>query len=220
MRLNKYLALSAELSRRASDKAIQEGRVLVNNSPAVLGQEISEDDEVKLDNQIIMPKDNLTLVLNKPTGYVCSRNGQGSPTVYELLPKKYHHLQTVGRLDKDSSGLLLMTNDGNLANELTHPRYSKEKIYQVKLNKPLGLADKKELLTGIKLDDGLSKFITLDKSSDNIYKVVLAEGRNRQIRRTFAALGYNVQDLHRIQIGNYLLDKLEPGQYRLITNTQ
>jgi 23S rRNA pseudouridine2605 synthase len=122
MRLNKFIAQSTGLSRRAADAAIAQGRVSVNGREAALGKEVGESDTVVLDNSAITPAVNtVTIMLNKPVGYVCSRNGQGSKTVYDLLPPEYQQLKPVGRLDKDSSGLLLMTNDGDLAYELTHP---------------------------------------------------------------------------------------------------
>src|SRR5690606_8683974 len=133
---------------------------------------------------------------NKPTGYICSRRGQGSRTVYDLLPDKYRSLKTAGRLDKESSGLLILTNNGNLANQLTHPRYEKEKVYKVKLNKPLTGADKNKLLEGVKLDDGPSRFIKIEQNPQGVCEVTLSEGRNRQIRRTFDTLGYKVVYLH------------------------
>src|SRR5436190_1625361 len=134
MRINQFIARATGMSRRAADKVIQQGRVTVNNTPVSSGQNVAETDQVHLDGKPLKIKATTTIVLNKPVGYVCSRDGQGSPTVYDLLPQTLHHLKPVGRLDKDSSGLLLMTNDGNLANELTHPRNQKQKVYQITIN--------------------------------------------------------------------------------------
>ncbi len=157
-------------------------------------------------------------MLNKPAGYVCSRKGQGSKTVYELLPAQYHALKPAGRLDKDSSGLLLLTNDGELANKLTHPRYQKEKVYRAKLDKPLAQTDKNQLLKGVELVDGMSKFTALNECSAATYEIILAEGRNRQIRRTFAVLGYGVLELHRTSFGPYTMpDQLGPGSWQVQT---
>ncbi len=217
MRLNKFIAQATGLSRRAGDELIKSGRVKVDDRTAAPGQEIKNNQRVKLDGkELDRPKIHLTIMLNKPAGYVCSRRGQGSRTIYNLLPKKYHHLKPVGRLDKDSSGLILLTNNGELANELTHPRYQKEKIYQVSLNKTLALSDKKKLLTGVKLSDGLSKFSNVKKCSDKLYEVILKEGRNRQIRRTLNTLGYKVETLHRTQLGPYKLDTLKTGDITVI----
>lgn len=213
MRINKYVALATGLSRRAADKAIQASRVKINGMTAVLGSEVKPTDQVAFDGTSINTEETVTILLNKPVGYVCSRNGQGSKTVYDLLPEKYHSLKTVGRLDKDSSGLILLTNDGDLANKLTHPKYEKEKTYQVKLNKPLSQADKNKLLTGVELEDGLSKFIKVNDSSDGMLEIIMAEGRNRQIRRTFDALGHKVIKLNRIQLGDYELANLSSGEF-------
>lgn len=222
MRINKFVALASGLSRRAADKAIAEGRVAVNGIPPEVGQDI-DTQQVTLDGKgLTIRANNQTIMLNKPVGYVVSRNGQGSKTVYDLLPASLHHLKPIGRLDKDSSGLLLLTNDGNLAHELTHPRFAKQKIYEITLDKPLAPLHRQVITDqGIQLDDGGSKFlIERMKDSDDLnWKIVMSEGRNRQIRRTFAALDYEVTKLHRIRFGSYILPQaLHPGDYRLVSD--
>lgn len=217
MRINKFLAQNTGLSRRSVDNAIQAGRVELNHRPAVLGDKIDVEDEIRLDGRLVQAKtESTTIMLNKPMGYVCSRNGQGSKTVYNLLPAKYQNLKTIGRLDKDSSGLVLLTNDGELSNRLAHPRYQKEKIYAVKLDKALAQIHKNQLLTGVELEDGLSKFIKIKDCSNDIIEITLQEGRNRQIRRTLAALGYQVVKLHRISFGNFELSGLAEGKYLIV----
>lgn len=219
MRINKFVAQATSLSRRAADLAITEGRVTVNENPATNGVNIIETDIVKLDGQTLAtPAATTTVILNKPTGYVCSRKGQGSRTVYDLLPATLHHLKPVGRLDKDSSGLLLLTDDGDLANRLTHPRYSKEKVYQISLDKPLSLDHEQQIGRGVDLDDGLSRLeVKKLDMGDEHWQITMHEGRNRQIRRTFAALGYTVKTLRRTRFGPYSLDQLAPDQrYRTI----
>ena len=153
-------------------------------------------------------------MLNKPAGYVCSRRGQGSQTVYDLLPPELHQLKPVGRLDKDSSGLLLLTNDGDLANRLTHPRYGKAKLYQIKLNKSLPPEHQQQVESGVQLEDGLSR-LKLDRPDDRrtSWQITMYEGRNRQIRRTFSKLGYNVVELQRTQLGPHSLGNLKTGSY-------
>jgi 23S rRNA pseudouridine2605 synthase len=219
MRINKFTALATGMSRRAADAAIAGGRVAVNGRPAVVGQEVSTDSSVTLDGRAITPVvKTLTLILDKPVGYVVSRNGQGSKTVYDLLPPEYHDLKPVGRLDKDSSGLLLLTNDGTLANELTHPRYAKTKIYEIALDKPLAALHQQMISDrGIELEDGTSK-LQLEKLSDEAkrWKVTMQEGRNRQIRRTFSALGYTVTKLRRTRFGSYELHGMRPGEFRIM----
>lgn len=217
MRINAYVARATGLSRRAADKAVSEGRVLVNGQRAAIGQVIGGGETVSLDGQTIRPESKTTTVmLNKPAGYVSSRQGQGSRTIYELLPAKYHQLKPVGRLDKDSSGLLLLTNDGGLANQLTHPRYGKTKVYEIELDKPLLPGDKSHLDRGVELADGPSH-LQIQKSGGHHLTIALSEGRNRQIRRTFAALGYEVTALHRIRFGDYKLGDIKNGSYVSMT---
>ncbi len=211
MRINKYIARASGLSRRAADQAISEGRVTVNGLSVNPGSDISDADSITLDGQpVSLPAETTTIMLNKPAGYVCSRDGQGSQTIYDLLPEELHNLKPVGRLDKDSSGLLLLTNDGDLANQLTHPRYAKEKVYEVGLDKPLKPADKTQAGQGVKLDDGPSK-LQITNHEGNSFTVTMSEGRNRQIRRTFEALGYQVITLHRTGFGQFKLANLKPG---------
>lgn len=218
MRINKYVAQATGISRRAADQAITDGRVLVNDLLAQTGQAVSPTDRVQLDGKLLkLPETTTTIILNKPEGYVCSRNGQGSPTVYSLLPSNYHRLKIVGRLDKDSSGLLLLTDDGDLADRLTHPKYQKVKRYVVTLSSSLKAADRDQLIKGIKLNDGLSrlKLQPMDKSYRK-WDVSLSEGRNRQIRRSFEALGYQVTRLHRVAFGPYRLTVLSSGKHQTI----
>jgi 23S rRNA pseudouridine2605 synthase len=137
--------------------------------------------------------------------------------VYDLLPSEYHHLNPVGRLDKDSSGLLLLTNDGQLAYELTHPKFEKTKVYQVALDKPLTDSDRQHITAGIDLEDGLSRLKLEKQASSTEWLVKMSEGRNRQIRRTFAAAGYTVKKLNRIRFGDYDLGGLPQGKTLLIS---
>lgn len=235
MRINKFIAQATGMSRRAADTAIAEGRVLVNDKLPAIGYDTREDDVITLDGQPLTGhRATLTIMFNKPAGYVVSRSGQGSKTIYDLLPPKYHHLKPVGRLDKDSSGLLLLTNDGSLANELTHPRYAKTKVYEVELDKPLTKEDKAIIEQGIQLKDGPSRLIVISSASeksrspsalptrslgkprdDTQWIIKMTEGKNRQIRRTFAALGYTVTKLHRTQFGGYKLDAIPLGKYEV-----
>ena len=218
MRLNKYLAAGTALSRRGADEAIAQGRVMVNGIRAEQGLDVSNDDTVVLDGVTVRPTvQYVTIMLNKPRGYVVSRNGQGSKTIYDLLPTKYGVLNPIGRLDKDSSGLLLLTNDGQLAQSLTHPSKQKHKVYEVTLDSPLGPLHRQMISDyGLQLDDGVSK-LHLERQrdgDDTKWIVTMHEGRNRQIRRTFAALGYTVQKLHRTVFGPYELKALPTGKTR------
>lgn len=223
MRLNKYIALATGMSRRAADDIIASGKVLINGSPATLGQQVEAEDTVVLDGKTLeAPEKPATIILHKPVGYVCSRDGQGSKTIYDLLPAELHHLKPVGRLDKDSSGLLLLTNDGELAYELTHPSFQKEKIYEIELDKPLAPEDKSRIEEGVFIDNYTSSLgLTANENSklktvNRSWIVSMSMGRNRQIRRTFEAFGYKVVKLHRTHFGTYRLGDLELGAYQKI----
>lgn len=215
MRLNKYIAQATDLSRRAADTAIAEGRVTVNGLRPSSGQQVEKGDTVTLDGKTLtVSAETTTIMLNKPVGYVCSRDGQGSATIYDLLPNNLHHLNPVGRLDKDSSGLLLLTNDGNMAQQLTHPSYRKEKVYEVVVDKPLSTEDTAMMNKGLALHDGISH-VKVTHKTKNTYLIRMSEGRNRQIRRTFSAISYEVMKLHRIQFGGYDLGNIAPGNYKI-----
>lgn len=220
MRINAFIATATGLSRRAVDTLIAQGKVRVNSSPASLGQQVSEADVIELNRQqldnstTIGQSKTMTVMLNKPAGYVVSRNGQGNRTIYELLPARHHHLKPIGRLDKDSSGLLLLTNDGQLAYRLTHPSQEKIKVYHIMLNKPLEPAHQDMVDTvGIQLEDGKSQ-LRLQELEDRMHwQVTMHEGRNRQIRRTFETLGYDVAELQRVQFGTYELRDIPKGKW-------
>lgn len=257
MRINRYIASASALSRRAADAAIKAGRVQINGRTAEQGAAVSETDVVTLDGRVLTPAVSVTtIIFNKPVGYVCSRDGQGSPTIYDILPSEYTPLNPVGRLDKDSSGLLLLTNDGQLAQKLSHPRYAKTKVYAITLSKPLEPLHQ-QIITdyGVTLEDGPSRFLVTKiepahsagasekrageeraagehseagtsgrgkpllknegGSTSSVYQITMTEGRNRQIRRTFAALGYTVTKLHRTHFGAYTLGNLPPGKVRV-----
>lgn len=214
MRVNKFIASATGLSRRAADLAINQHRVTINGETATLGANVHDGDIVLFNGrQLKLPAATQTILLNKPTGYVCSRDGQGSRTIYELLPKELHHLKSIGRLDKDSSGLILLTNDGSLAHHLAHPGSQKEKRYIATLNKPLQSADKAAIEKGVKLIDGPSKLALEATNKPQEWEVIMHEGRNRQVRRTFEARGYEVIGLKRTQFGDYNLDQIGSKTY-------
>ncbi len=220
-RLNKFIAHSAGLSRREADEAIESGRVKINGIRAELGSQVGADDIVILDDTKLTETANYTYIaLNKPTGYVCSRREQGeTPTIYSLLPESQHSLKAVGRLDKDSSGILLLTDDGDFAHSMTHPKFHKSKSYNVTLDAPLAPLHHQMINDyGVQLEDGRSQ-LQLEKIDDNgtSWRITMHEGRNRQIRRTFSALGYTVIALHRTQFGNFALGDLAPGKTQVVS---
>ena len=220
MRLNRYVAMATGLSRRQADDAIAEGRITLNGVSASLGDQASSIDSVSLDGIIISAPDELMyLLLHKPAGYVTSRSQQGShQTIYALLPEAYHRLKPVGRLDRETSGLILLTDDGEMAFQLTHPSFVKTKRYEAALDHILKEADVAKLRNGIELEDGISRFDSLSGKGKN-WQLTLHEGRNRQIRRTFLALGYKVLRLHRTHFGKLNLDGLAQSEHKLISKS-
>ncbi len=248
IRLNKFLAERLGVSRREADQLISSGHIIVDGQTAILGTKIDSKSNILYNGKRIPYAIKYTyLAFHKPVGYVCSRRAQGStPTLYDLLPPKYRKLKTVGRLDKESSGLILLTDDGNFAFQMTHPKFRKTKLYEVELDRPLEPLHQQMISEyGIMLDDGPSQFKVIKNECGDLfsheqasypsshtpslrsrnsfekslteascYLVTLTEGRNRQIRRTFAALGYKVVKLHRISFGKYGLGPLKPGGYR------
>lgn len=236
-RLNKHIARILGISRREADDLISHGQVTVDGKTAHLGQQSEKNASIVVGGQAIANDATAQYIaLNKPVGYVCSRKQQGdSPTIYSLLPPEHQQLKTVGRLDRDSSGIILLTNDGDFAHSMTHPSFSKVKIYEVELDQPLEPLHQQMISDhGVQLEDGLSKFMiekieaSIESASESIfseetskkvsYTVTMREGRNRQIRRTFDALGYTVTKLHRIQFGNFSLVNLpiDPGNWKKI----
>ncbi|MDR1196834.1 MAG: pseudouridine synthase [Candidatus Nomurabacteria bacterium] len=260
-RLNKFLAEKTGISRREADDLIAAGRVETGGKTAILGQKIAENAAICVDGKPVSTEvKHKTILLNKPIGYLSSRRSQGGdPTVYDLLPTEYKKLKTAGRLDKDSSGLIILSSDGDLIQNLTHPRHQKTKIYEIALNKPLKPEHQRIISgSGVNLPDGKSR-LKLAKSSDpdravrvtqrrgtpeqcfpssekfsgeesvagpehpedelgfadatKHWQITMQEGRNRQIRRTFAALGYTVKKLHRTHLGPYSLGKLKTGKF-------
>lgn len=221
-RLNKFLAFHLGISRRKADELIERGSVTTDTTPARLGSRVNTDTQVTVDGVPVIRRQQYTyLALHKPTGYVCSRRRQGDiPTIYELIPRQYHHLKPVGRLDADSSGLILLTDDGDFAQTMTHPRYYKLKRYTVTLDHELAPLHQQMINDfGVQLDDGPSK-LTLERMSNDSrrdWTVTMSEGRNRQIRRTFASLGYTVTALHRVEFGAYAIESLAEGESVLVT---
>lgn len=220
-RLNKFLALQLGISRREADDLISTNTVTINGEPANLGIKVSTADKIAIAGKTLRttPTAKTYLLLNKPVGYVCSRRQQGrAQTIYALLPPHLHHLKPVGRLDKDSSGLILLTNDGDFAHQMTHPSFHKIKVYNIRLDTPLEPLHQQMISDfGINLEDGRSQ-LSLERLDDSRlnWRVTMSEGRNRQIRRTFAALGYAIARLHRTNFGPYALGDIKRGQWQVV----
>ena len=218
-RLNKHIALQLGISRREADNLIEYDHVRINGEKVTLGARFEIGDEITVKGQPLADDTAfIYLAMNKPIGYVSSRKQQGeTPTIYSLLPEQYHHLKPVGRLDKDSSGLILLTNDGDFAYEMTHPKFYKTKKYEVSLDAELAPLHQQMITDhGIQLEDGPSQ-LSLERADEGRenWLVTMYEGRNRQIRRTFSALGYTVTRLHRTDFGHYSLHDIEPGTFSI-----
>lgn len=216
MRINKYLAQHGYASRRKADELISSGKVRINGKTAVLGDQVENTDIVEVLGIKHHHKAPLVYyLLNKPVGYICTTDPHAPGNVLELVPK-YPRVYPVGRLDVASSGALLLTNDGELANELLHPKFGHKKVYKVETTKPIHDADLKTLETGVDLIDGKTASAEIKRLDINKFKITLSEGRNRQIRRMCEALGYEVKNLHRTQFASYKLDAIRSGEWQKV----
>ncbi len=215
-RLNKFIASSGLSSRRGADDLIFEGSVTVNNEPCLTpGYIVKRTDHVKVNGRSIRSKETSTVIFYKLAGYVTTKSDEfDRETIYDLLPQKYSHLNHVGRLDQDSEGLLVMTNDGELANKLTHPRQKIEKEYIVTVNQPFEEKHLEQFLKGIYLEEGRATAKAVSRLSGRRISMTLETGMKRQIRMMCRALGYQVKKLTRIRIGAYEGLDLEPGEAR------
>lgn len=228
IRLNKYLASQGLCSRRQADLYIARSKARINNRPAKLGDKVDPDtDTVTLGKKIIPPKTSTQLVylmLNKPAGYLSTtKDDRHRPTVLDLVDDA-HRLFPVGRLDYQSSGLILLTNDGQLANRLTHPRFHLPKTYLVTLLGKVSMDKIQQLRKGIKLEDGITAPAKVDffdkKLNQTTLKITLYQGKKRQIRRMMAALHLYLTDLHRLSIASLELGELPSGRFRYLTNKE
>ena len=231
MRLQKFIANAGYCSRRKAEELIKEQKVLVDEKTAKIGDVVeSAINVVKIGNRIIATKkaNNVYIALNKPTGYICSSTSKQGETVLDLISsqdkKRARRLYCVGRLDKNSSGLVLLTNDGEITNKLTHPRFEHEKKYEVTINKQIATEDRATLEKGMKIDGnkllGIKIFSTQKVQKNFRITIILKEGKNRQIRKMFGKLGYNIISLKRISIGKIQLGNLKLGKYKYIDRVE
>lgn len=218
-RLQKFLSRAGVASRRKAEALIAAGAVTVNGVRAELGQSVTQGDDVRVSGVRATVQEHVTFLLCKPAGVLSSvSDDRGRETVIDLLPP-VPGLHPVGRLDLESEGLLLVTNDGDLTLQLTHPRFGHEKAYRVWCDAPLSKADLQRLKNGIELDDGLAKAVSV-RAAPGGCELTLREGRNRQVRRMMAALGRSVTRLLRTRVAHLTLAGLEPGAYRQLTGEE
>ena len=228
IRLQKYIADAGICSRRAAEKMIEDGRITVDGLPAYLGQRVSAGQKICLDGEIVrfQRKNNVYLMLYKPRGYVTTSSDEmGRKCVIDILSSVNERVYPIGRLDKDSEGLLLLTNDGDLANKLMHPRHHVGKTYRTVVTGKVGREQIVALSNGVVLDDGYKTGkadveILKDKDDRTVLGITVFEGKNRQIRRMCEAVGLQVIRLKREKIGDLSIGTLRSGQYRKLSDKE
>lgn len=225
-RINKYLAHAGLGSRRHCESLVRAGRVQIDGkSVSDLATKVEPGQKVTVDGRPITPETFVYWAVHKPTGYLCTnRDPGGNPRAIDLVPQVIQRVYTVGRLDDDSEGLLLLTNDGDLANRLTHPRYGIEKTYNVQVAGIPTREDQKKLVDGVWISEGQVKAKSVHrlKTQGNSawLEIVLAEGKNREVRRMLAQLGHKVVRLIRVGLGPLQLGRLKSGQARELTSRE
>ena len=219
IRLNKYIASSGLCSRREADELIEAGKVNVNGKTITeFGYLVQPKDKVFVDKKMVRPVKHEYYKFFKPAGYITtSADEKGRKTIYDLLPENLYHLKPVGRLDKDSTGLLILTNDGELINQLTHPSVKVPKVYLVSIDSKIHKHELEQMALGIEIEKGKVAYaniqvLEMDNKSTTM-KITLFQGLNRQIRKMFESIGKNVIFLRRIQIGEIRLGGISSGEY-------
>ena len=220
IRINKFISEKGLCSRREADKLIERGRVTVNGVVPITGTKITSVDDVRLDGKSLIEKVELVyLALNKPRGITCTteRNIRGNIIDFINHPKR---IFPIGRLDKDSEGLILLTNDGDIVNKILRAGNNHEKEYIVTVDKPITFEFLKFMSQGVKILDTITKPCTVRKESKFVFRIFLTQGLNRQIRRMSEALGYKVTRLQRVRIMNITIKDLPIGQWRYLTKKE
>lgn len=226
MRLNKYIASSGVCSRRKADELIEQGVVTVNGKKVnELGFQVQDKDKVFINKELVRPKKLEYYKFHKPAGFITTADDEKDrKIIYDLLPPTMHNLKPVGRLDKDSSGLIILTNDGDLINELTHPSIKVPKVYIVSVKGKMHLHHLEKMAQGIEIEEGKIAYAdTCIKEADNkrtVLQITLYQGLNRQIRKMLAALGFEVTSLKRIQHATIDIEGLKKGQFKPIKPQQ
>lgn len=220
LRINKYISESGKASRRGADKLIDEGRVTINGSVAKIGSQVQQGDDVRVNgDQIRLARNNVYIALNKPVGITSTSEKKVKGNIIDLVnhPLRIHH---VGRLDKDSDGLILLTNDGDIINEILRAENKHEKEYIVSVDKPITPEFLKQMAEGVKILGTKTLPCEITQLSKFEFQIILTQGLNRQIRRMCEALGYEVYRLKRTRIMNIHLNNLPVGQWRDLTKKE
>jgi 23S rRNA pseudouridine2604 synthase len=217
VRLNKYISETGACSRREADKWIEAGRVTCNGQPAVLGTQVSDGDEIRIDGDLIgLKKKHLYLALNKPVGIICTTESDVADNIIDHVgfPER---IFPVGRLDRDSEGLILLTNNGDIVNEILRSENNHEKEYLVTVDRPITDLSLSMMAAGVKIMGEVTKPSKVTRLNPQCFRIILTQGLNRQIRRMCSALGYRAQRLQRVRIMNIQLGSLKPGEWRHLT---
>lgn len=220
MRINKFLAETGIVSRRGADKWIEEGRVTINGETAIVGSKVEDGDAVYVDGKPVQREEQLVYIaLNKPVGITSTTEKHVKGNVVDFVnhPLRIFH---IGRLDKESEGLLLLTNDGDIVNEILRAENHHEKEYVVQVDKPITDQFIERMASGVEILDTKTLPCKVEKISSHVFKIILEQGLNRQIRRMCSALGYSVRRLQRIRIMNIHLGNLKVGQWRDLTDKE
>jgi len=223
VRLQVFLSHNGICSRRCAGEWIKAGRCSVNGKKVLEPSYPVDPDRaaVVLDGEKVVPRKKAYILLNKPLGVVTTRKDRfAGKTVLDILPDRFRHLYPVGRLDKDTTGLLLLTNDGELTYRLTHPRFEIDKSYLAVLNRPLGKSDLRRLEKGVLIDEVPTAPCKIRCRDGSTVEITLHEGRKRQIKRMFSALGYKVVELMRLKEAHLTLGTLKPGQWRSLSRPE
>ena len=220
MRLNKYISETGACSRREADKWIVAGRVTCNGQVAALGTRVSDGDQVRVDGELIgAKKKQIYIALNKPAGITCTTEAHIEDNIVDLVGHP-ERIFPIGRLDKDSEGLILLTNDGDIVNEILRAENNHEKEYIVRVDRPITELSLQMMAGGVKIMGELTKPCNVVRIDRESFRMILTQGLNRQIRRMCSALGYKAQRLKRVRIMNIHLGSLGVGQWRYLTDSE
>jgi 23S rRNA pseudouridine2604 synthase len=217
LRLNKYISETGACSRREADKWIEAGRVTCNGQPAVLGTQVAEGDQVRVDGELVgAKKKQVYIALNKPVGIICTTEPDIDDNIVDHVgfPER---IFPVGRLDRDSEGLILLTNNGDIVNDILRSENNHEKEYVVTVERPITDLSLSMMASGVKIMGSMTKPSKVIRVNPHTFRIILTQGLNRQIRRMCSALGYRAQRLQRVRIMNIQLGNLQPGQWRHLT---
>jgi 23S rRNA pseudouridine2605 synthase len=220
VRLNRFLAAAGLGSRRRCDDLIASGSVTINGQVCTdFSAQPGPRDHVKVNGRLVHVEAPVTIILHKPAGFVSTRKDPNArDTIFDLLPGKFRNLFHVGRLDAQTEGLLVLTNDGDLAQRVSHPRFKVDKEYELTVDKPWDVSLTPKMVRGIMLDGERARVLSLRTVTSTRLRLVLRQGINRQIRRMFEAMGYRVKHLIRLRIGKLRLGDLPPGHWRPLTS--